>query len=35
MGHDKGTGSSDAARYERAKKRERMKVAWEAIIEEV
>ena len=35
MGHDKGTGSSDAARYERAKERERKKMAWEAIIEEV
>ena len=35
MGHDKGTGSSEAARYERAKEREQKKVAWEAIIEEV
>ena len=35
MGHDEGTGISDAARYERAKERERKKVAWEAIVEEV
>ena len=36
MGHSKGTGSShDAARYERGKERERKKVAWEAIVEEV